>query len=227
MKKVVAFDFDQTSAMTLELWTEIKSAVADGMGLPLSPEQNTAIYFSWDKEYIGWGKNLEEQKAIYRAYYAPRVESEWQKREWIDRVALFPGMKDVMEELSETYRLMIVTSRDMYSTSAALGNSGVLRLFDGIIASDAGRSYPDKPHPCMLYEAMARAGVDPSGIVMIGDTPGDIGMGKAAGARTIGAGYGGYVSLNDLAALKPDCILRSVRDIPKIPELVSGLLNSR
>lgn len=61
-----------------------------------------------------------------------------------------------------------------------------LRITDEIDVFLGGDSVPrPKPAPDLALAALARLGVSPAESVVIGDTPADIGMAVAAGARTI------------------------------------------
>jgi phosphoglycolate phosphatase len=62
--------------------------------------------------------------------------------------------------------------------------------------------HPSKPHPSMLWQAMADAGAEPRTTVMIGDTSYDMAMAKAAGATAIGVtwGYHSETELRDAGA---------------------------
>ncbi|MCP5038013.1 MAG: HAD-IA family hydrolase [Rhodobacteraceae bacterium] len=62
--------------------------------------------------------------------------------------------------------------------------------------------HPSKPHPSMLWKALADTGAEARDAVMIGDTSFDIEMGVAAGYRTIGVtwGYHPSQSLRDAGA---------------------------
>jgi phosphoglycolate phosphatase len=62
--------------------------------------------------------------------------------------------------------------------------------------------HPSKPHPAMLFAALADTRTGPADAVIVGDTTYDIDMGHAAGIRTIGVawGYHGGPALRAAAA---------------------------
>jgi phosphoglycolate phosphatase len=72
--------------------------------------------------------------------------------------------------------------------------------FGSLHTADDG---PGKPHPAMLNAAMAEAGAEPSGTVMIGDTTFDMLMARAAGVAGLGVswGYHGTPELEAAGAL--------------------------
>ncbi|MGB5870773.1 MAG: HAD-IA family hydrolase, partial [Albidovulum sp.] len=63
-------------------------------------------------------------------------------------------------------------------------------LGDYFATAQVADDHPSKPHPSMIWRALADTGIEASDAVMIGDTTFDIEMGKAAGVRTIGVGWG-------------------------------------
>jgi phosphoglycolate phosphatase-like HAD superfamily hydrolase len=72
--------------------------------------------------------------------------------------------------------------------------------------------HPSKPHPSMVYQALADAGTDARNAVVIGDTVYDIHMGRAAGTRTVGVNWG-YHSVEDLREAGADYIAESMDDL--------------
>ena len=71
---------------------------------------------------------------------------------------------------------------------------------------------PSKPHPAMIHQAMAEAGVEPEDTVMIGDTVYDLEMAKAARVGAIGVAWG-YHSKEDLSACLPDALLSDFNEL--------------
>ncbi len=69
-----------------------------------------------------------------------------------------------------------------------------------------------KPDPDGVFRAMAYLGADPRSTLMIGDSPADIMMGRAAGTRTAAAMWGGS-SRERLFAASPDIALDAPGDL--------------
>jgi phosphoglycolate phosphatase len=67
---------------------------------------------------------------------------------------------------------------------------------------------PGKPHPAMLRRALDEAGALPTEAVMIGDTSYDMQMGRSAGVRTVGVGWG-YHGPAELLAAGADLLVDS------------------
>jgi len=69
-----------------------------------------------------------------------------------------------------------------------------------------------KPEPDGVLRAMADLGAEPGSTLVIGDSPSDILMGRAAGTRTAAAMWGGS-SRERLLAANPDIALDSPADL--------------
>jgi pyrophosphatase PpaX len=69
-----------------------------------------------------------------------------------------------------------------------------------------------KPEPDGVLRAMADLGADPRSTLVIGDSPADIMMGRAAGTRTAAAMWGGS-SRERLLAASPDLVLEEPRSL--------------
>jgi phosphoglycolate phosphatase len=101
---------------------------------------------------------------------------------------LYPGIGDLVRELDAAgWLLGVATGKSDRGLNLCLTHHGIIDRFVTLQTADR---HPSKPHPSMLLTAMAEAGAMPETTVMIGDTSFDIDMGLAAGARTIGVGWG-------------------------------------
>lgn len=112
---------------------------------------------------------------------------------------LYPGVRETIAALS---------ARDDVLLGLATGNSrrGVERFLDAFgyrgvfVTTQSADDAPSKPHPAMISQACAEAGVQPEEAVMVGDTTYDMAMGRAAGARSIGVAWGYHPADRLLAA---------------------------
>ncbi|SER63678.1 HAD-IA family hydrolase [Sphingobium sp. YR768] len=101
---------------------------------------------------------------------------------------LYPGIGDLVRELDAAgWLLGVATGKSDRGLNLCLTHHGIIDRFVTLQTADR---HPSKPHPSMLLTAMVEAGATPETTVMIGDTSFDIDMGLAAGARTIGVGWG-------------------------------------
>jgi HAD superfamily hydrolase (TIGR01509 family) len=89
--------------------------------------------------------------------------------------------RELLEELSRSHRLALVSNFDHAPTVARLlEREGLTRLFSAVVISiEVGRR---KPHPEIFAEALRRLNAKPGEAVFVGDSPGD----DVAGARNAG-----------------------------------------
>ena len=104
-------------------------------------------------------------------------------------MALFPGMADLLRELSAGHTLAIATGKSRKGLDRALAATGLGRLFAA--SRCAGETTP-KPHPAMLLELSEEVGIDSSAMVMVGDTSHDMEMARAAGVDAVAVTYGAH-----------------------------------
>lgn len=121
--------------------------------------------------------------------------------------ALFPGMDDVLATL-ETRGIPwgIVTNKPGNLARALMAK---LVLHHRCAALVTGDCLPQKkPDPAPLLHACALANVEASRSIYVGDDLRDIEAGRAAGMRTIAAGWG-YLDGEDPQHWGADCVIDS------------------
>ncbi len=86
-------------------------------------------------------------------------------------------------------------------------------LQDVFLTRQTADGHPGKPHPGMLLQAMAEAGVTADNTLMLGDTSFDMAMALNAGVTAVGVawGYHGVAELRDAGAR---AVLEDFRDLP-------------
>lgn len=123
---------------------------------------------------------------------------------------LYDGMAGVLSELDENgWLLGVATGKSDRGLERCLDHHGIKGLFVTLQTADR---HPSKPHPSMVWQALADAGADPANAVMIGDTVYDIHMGKAAGCRTIGVAWG-YHPVDELRAAGADHLVETTEEL--------------
>jgi phosphoglycolate phosphatase len=107
-------------------------------------------------------------------------------------------------------RFAVATSDDRGPTERTLAALGIAGEFAATACADDG--HPNKPAPDPVLRICARLGVAPGRSAVVGDSPADLRMGRAAGAgRVIGvlSGVGERATLEPLA----DAILGSIAEL--------------
>lgn len=115
------------------------------------------------------GYDINELK---QAYYNLAHDS-------IDDMTLFKGVKQLLTELSETYKLAIFTSRGRSSVREILNKFDLTNLFSFIVCGDDG--FAKKPSAEGMNVIIKEIGVIPTQTLFIGDNWRDVEAGKNAG----------------------------------------------
>ncbi|WP_083220303.1 HAD-IA family hydrolase [Hoeflea olei] len=101
----------------------------------------------------------------------------------------YPGMVELILDLAARDEVIVgvVTGKSRRGLEVILAHHG---LSGAIFASRTADDCPSKPHPAMVLECCAAAGIDPAHTWVVGDAVYDIEMAVNAGARSIGVSWG-------------------------------------
>ncbi len=176
---------------------DIQEAWLSNVGLPVEQGlQNT---------FEPVGLDPVEVLKVYRSF------------DWLGNESLlqpFPGMKDLVAELADRgHPHAIATSKRSLPLRRQLAALGWEGCFDPIMTPDDVAQA--KPHPESLQRIMQATGEAPEDLVMVGDTPFDLDMARAAGVPAVGIGHGFY-GAEALLACQPRAYaadVASLRDI--------------
>lgn len=166
---------------------------------------------------IGTMAGIEETVARVLRRYCPSIAAARRATEaaWTvpDPVALAVPLGDLPRIVGQLRdggrRLAVVTTDDRGPTDATLRALGIRAAIGAIVCADDG--FPMKPEPDPVYAVCQAFLVEPAHVAVIGDTPADLAMGRAAGAgRVIGvrSGLGDDVDLMDA-----DVLIDSIEDL--------------
>jgi phosphoglycolate phosphatase-like HAD superfamily hydrolase len=143
-------------------------------------------------EVIGVAEDSPEGKAIsgrragiFRSLQLPDVRP-------------FPKARELVERLErDGLKVTVASSASKEDLVALLDKAGLRHLAeDGASKDDAARSKPD---PDIVHAALARLGLPPAEVVMVGDTPYDVEAAKRAGIGAIAVRCGGHWTDADFA----------------------------
>lgn len=107
-------------------------------------------------------------------------------------------------------RVAIATSDDREPTERTLAALGIADLVDATVCADDG--IPVKPAPDMVLRVCEACGVPPARAAVVGDSPADLRMARAAGAGLVVGVLTGVGSEDDLAPLA-DRVIGSVEQL--------------
>jgi phosphoglycolate phosphatase-like HAD superfamily hydrolase len=144
----------------------------------------------------------EARRIVAAAWHAP--DPVVLARPVTDLGALFGGLRGA------GLRIAVATSDDREPTERTLAHLGVAGLVDAVACADDGR--PVKPNPAAIHWLCRTLGVPESRAAMIGDSPADLAMGRAAGTGLV---VGVLTGVGDRATLaaSADLIVASVLDL--------------
>ena len=123
---------------------------------------------------------------------------------------LYPGAVECLDSLEDGgWLLGVATGKARRGVVASLGPHGLFERFVTVQTSD---NPPGKPHPEMLFRAMAEAGTEARDTVMVGDTTYDISMARNAGTMALGVAWG-YHETDELRAAGAHMIVDAFGDV--------------
>lgn len=123
----------------------------------------------------------------------------------------YEGIADLLETLnSRGAHIAVVSLKPRRAGELEIDFTGLRPLIELSVWGDEVEK--PKPEPDGVLRAINAFGVEPSTTLVIGDSPADIIMGRAAGARTAAALWGGSTRERLLAEF-PDLTLESPRDL--------------
>lgn len=129
---------------------------------------------------------------------------------------LYDGIAELLRSLhGKGWLLGVATGKSDRGLTGCLVNHGIADLFVTLQTADR---HPSKPDPAMLAAAMAEAGADAAGTVMIGDTAFDIAMARAAGCRALGVAWG-YHAPDELLAAGAHAVAETAAELE---DLIDG-----
>ena len=124
----------------------------------------------------------------------------------------FPGVEDLLAALErQGRRLGIVTSKRRRTVDLAFAVLPIERFFDVVVTS--GDTERHKPHPDPVLLALERLSANGARAAFIGDSPFDVGAGKAAGTFTVGVSWGGLHPEQRLVEAGADVVVHKPEDL--------------
>ncbi|HUD90537.1 HAD-IA family hydrolase [Sphingobium sp.] len=211
MNKLVVFDCDGTLVDSQHsICTAMVRAFEEAKLTP--PERLATLAVVGLSLPVAMARLLPDAESDFHDHLAERYKRAFHALRQENAVSepLYPGIADLVEELDDAgWLLGVATGKSDRGLTLCLTHHG---LFDRFVTLQTADRHPSKPHPSMLQTAMTEAGAMPESTVMIGDTSFDIDMGLAAGARTIGVGWG-YHAPDDLAAAGAHAVAMDSREL--------------
>ena len=106
------------------------------------------------------------------------------------QIKLFNGVPEMLQDLHTAgVTLAVATGKSRVGLNRALAATGLTHRFAATRTADETFG---KPHPGMILELMDALMVEPSEVVMVGDTSHDLNMAANAGVHGLGVTYGAH-----------------------------------
>lgn len=193
MSHFIALDLDGTIEDSRVDMVASVHRVRSAFGLPLRNENviipwlhhgMDSIYVNCFDDYVESeydGSHIQDIQEAYLADYLGNVARE---------TRLYEGMSRALDELSKLGKLAVVTNKPEKITVRLLEELGIDGFFGAVVCADMVGEV--KPSPLLLKKASELTGYDSASgkSFMIGDSAGDIRMGKVFGAVTIWCSWG-------------------------------------
>jgi len=160
------------------------------------------------------GSNLDEQMRALDEERADELARAYREhnRPLHDDLVAFEGIEHVLERLkSEERRLAIVTAKSRRTVDLAFAILPLERYFDAVVTSEQTERHKPDPEPVLI--ALERLGSTASEAAFVGDSPFDMGAGKAAGVFTIAVSWGKIHSVERLLEAGADTVVHSPQEL--------------
>ncbi|MCY4156157.1 MAG: HAD-IA family hydrolase [Gammaproteobacteria bacterium] len=210
--RAVLFDLDGTLADTAPDLVGCVQEVMRERGCPPRPFASLRACASQGAKGVlaaGFGEALVESPEYPEvlkqclALYSTRLA---------DRSRLFPGMREVLDELGRRgIRWGVVTNKPEYLTRPLLEALDVARECEVTVGGDTTARL--KPHPEPMLHALRHLALDATDCIMLGDAPRDIQAAAAVGMAGLAAAWGYFPPDEDLSAWGAAAILQSPEDL--------------
>ena len=207
--------------------SRLRGVLFDWDGTLLNSHQaDTAAYLAMFRAMgIPWGlAELEQHYSpnwylVYRAAKLPKHKWDAADQVWRENYAnqkpkLIAGARRVLARVGERHHLGLVTSGDRDRVHRQLKEFALWDTFAARVCS--GDTAQRKPHPAPLNLALRRMRLNAQDTVFVGDAPEDLQMARSAGVRAAIAVLGPFPTEKRLRAAKPDALLESIEELPRV-----------
>ncbi|HAS8402118.1 TPA: phosphoglycolate phosphatase [Vibrio vulnificus] len=214
--KLIAFDLDGTLLDSVPDLAVAADQATRAVGFPGVTELQV-------RDYVGNGADILIGRALSQSLTInPELSDELraQARELFDDFYqqtghklshLYPTVKETLKELHQAgFTLALVTNKPSKFVPDVLQQHGIADYFVDVLGGD---SFPEKkPNPIALNWLMEKHQIQPTEMLMVGDSKNDILAAKNAGCASFGLIYG-YNHGEPIAASEPDFVADSLAQL--------------
>ncbi|EHD2242164.1 TPA: phosphoglycolate phosphatase [Vibrio vulnificus] len=214
--KLIAFDLDGTLLDSVPDLAVAADQATRAVGFPGVTELQV-------RDYVGNGADILIGRALSQSLTInPELSDELrtEARELFDDFYqqtghklshLYPTVKETLKALHQAgFTLALVTNKPSKFVPDVLQQHGIADYFVDVLGGD---SFPEKkPNPIALNWLMEKHQIQPTEMLMVGDSKNDILAAKNAGCASFGLTYG-YNHGEPISASKPDFIADSLAQL--------------
>jgi len=223
--KAAIFDLDCTLVDTLKRFFDVfNEMIEEGEKDPLSWDEFLKGYIADTLDDIVAAPSNEGRERKLHEFW---LEFLRRYRAGDPGSKLIPGVREVFKKLNDAgVPIAVITSciAPAAKVREELASFGLDRFVSAIATGDDAIKDLNERHHFSKVEilrlAAKRLGVDPRECVVVGDYWNDVTGGKDLGAKTV-AVLTGLMRQGLLEKFKPDAIVKSVRDLPKVVKFES------
>ena len=129
-------------------------------------------------------------------------------------VAVIDDMNSFLQSLKRRgIKLGVATMDDVSNAHEMINKLSLSGIFDFVCGANSG--FGVKPEPGMVHGFCAQCGLDPNEIMMVGDSPRDLNMGKNAGVKMSVGVLTGAHSEEELRQYG-DAVIKNISEIPSL-----------
>ncbi|EJA3295494.1 phosphoglycolate phosphatase [Vibrio vulnificus] len=214
--KLIAFDLDGTLLDSVPDLAVAADQATRAVGFPGVTELQV-------RDYVGNGADILIGRALSQSLTInPELSDELrtEARELFDDFYqqtghklshLYPTVKETLKALHQAgFTLALVTNKPSKFVPDVLQQLGIADYFVDVLGGD---SFPEKkPNPIALNWLMEKHQIQPTEMLMVGDSKNDILAAKNAGCASFGLTYG-YNHGEPISASKPDFVADSLAQL--------------
>lgn len=211
MIKAILFDFDGTLADSLGFYVKAYDVALKKFGLSLSEREIVDNCFDKTEEEVCKRLKINDVEGFRGAYFGA-IERLFKD------VKLFPGALETLNLAKKKgIKLGIITFASSYYINKMIDRFKLRKFFDVILSSSDVKNR--KPHPEIALKACKKLNVSINLALVVGDSRGDMMVGKAAGCQTalfLPKEHRKIYNSKALKEIQPDSVFSDFNDLKVI-----------
>jgi len=205
MTKVIIFDFDGTLADTIDILLSITNRLSAEFGFKSATKEELAQL----RNLTSWQILKYSGISIFKFPLLIR-KLKAELRSEIPTIQLFPGIKEVLLELTKLgFQLGIITSNSRENVLALLEINGLQGTFTFIYSGSTFGKHK------VINKWLKKEHINPEEVIYVGDETRDIDAARKTGIKIIAVTWG-FNSKSALAAQNPDFLIERPQELIEI-----------